>query len=93
MHFMERLPIYGSVFRIFEDNYFQWMDGNLDGRLWRGMEGPVIDFIAYPGVQSWWKTRKHWYSEDFQIFIDSKIGDKAAKELYPENGSEIKTQS
>jgi len=81
----------GGVFRVFEDNYFQWMDGNLDKRLWSGMEAPVIDQIAYPGCQSWWKTRKHWYSEDFQIFVDSKIGDKAAKAIYPENGSEINT--
>ena len=81
----------GSLFHVLEDSYFQWMDGNLDERLWRGMEASIIDVIASPGTQSWWKTRRHWYSEDFQIFVDSKIGDKAAKAIYPENGSEINT--
>ena len=72
----------GGLFRILEDTYFQWIDGNLDARIWRGMETIILDIVANPGVQSWWKSRNHWYSDEFQIIVDAKIGDKSAIYLY-----------
>ena len=73
---------FGGLFRVFEDTYFQWIDGNLDARTWRGIERTILDLIANPGAQSWWKSRNHWHSEEFQIFVDAKIGDKSAIYLY-----------
>ena len=72
----------GGLFRILEDTYFQWIDGNLDARIWRGMETIILDIVANPGVQSWWKSRNHWYSDEFQIIVDAKIGDKSGIFLY-----------
>ena len=32
----------------------------------RGMtEAPMRDVNAYPGVQAWWRSRSHWFSEEF----------------------------
>jgi hypothetical protein len=41
--------------------------------LWGEIERTMSDFIAYPGVQEWWKTRKHWHTPDFGRVIDEII--------------------
>jgi hypothetical protein len=33
----------------------------------------MTDLIAYPGLQQWWKTRKHWHTEEFGHVIDAII--------------------
>ena len=50
-----------------------YLDGTLDARVWRGFERSLADIAAYPGFQSWWLTRKHWYSDEFRALLDSHI--------------------
>jgi hypothetical protein len=45
----------------------------LDKRLWRGYERTIADTVAYPGCQTWWATRKHWYTDEFCALIDGHI--------------------
>ena len=33
----------------------------------------MSDVIAYPGVQEWWKTRRHWHTEEFGRVVDAII--------------------
>jgi hypothetical protein len=40
------------LFRIYEDMYYQKLEGHLDPRIWRGFEAPMRDIIAYPGAQA-----------------------------------------
>src|SRR5262249_41013059 len=42
----------------------------LDPRVWRETEASLRDFIAYPGIQAWWRLRSHWFSEEFVKFVD-----------------------
>jgi hypothetical protein len=35
----------------------------------------MSDLIAYPGVQQWWETRRHWHTEEF----DHLVGELIAK--------------
>jgi len=62
----------GVLFRVFDEAFFQWKEGNLDGHVWHGFESPMADVLAYPGVREWWVTRSHWYSTPFQEFIRAK---------------------
>ena len=73
-----------QLFRMFEDQFFQQNEGHLDQRVWQGFEGPMNDMIAYPGVQDWWKTRCHWYSQEFQSFIAGKIEKARRPSMYGE---------
>ena len=59
-----------QLFHIFNEMYYQRLDGHLDPRVWRQVEGPLRDIIAYPGVQAWWRLRSHWFSEEFVKFVD-----------------------
>jgi hypothetical protein len=58
--------------------YFSYRDGILTSVLWGEIERTMSDFIAYPGVQQWWETRRHWHTEEFARVVDGIIakGDK-----------------
>lgn len=77
--------IVGYLFRIFEENFFLWKDGQLEKRIWHGYVSPIGDSLNYPGVQAWWGTRSHWYSLEFRDFIDLKIKESGEPNLYGEH--------
>ena len=57
------------LFRIYEDTYYQHREGHLDARIWEGFEAIMRDINAYPGIQAWWRSRSHWFSQQFRQFI------------------------
>jgi len=74
----------GHMFRLFEDEFLQWTEGDLDPRVWHGLEAPIDDILPFPGVQAWWKTRSHWYNEQFQSFIENNLSEQRAPTMYGE---------
>ncbi len=78
----------GFLFRVSEENFFQWKEGDLDAHLWRGYESPIEDILAYPGAREWWSTRSHWYSAPFGEFIQSKIALSSTPSMYREPAAE-----
>ena len=51
-----------GLFRIFEEMYYQRLDGHLDPRLWREIETPMRDVInKFPGIQAWWRLFSPWF--------------------------------
>ena len=65
-------------FKNFQAMFFSHRDGVLSASLWGEVERTMSDVIAYPGVQEWWETRRHWHTEEFARVIDAIIarGDK-----------------
>jgi hypothetical protein len=59
-----------QLFRNGEEMYYLQLEGHLDPRVWRGWEALVRDFSGYPGIQAWWRSRSHWFSEDFAKFVN-----------------------
>jgi hypothetical protein len=53
-----------QLFRNYEDAYYGQLEGHLDARVWHSWEAAMRDINAYPGVQAWWRSRSHWYSEE-----------------------------
>jgi hypothetical protein len=74
----------GYFFRSWENEFLQWKEGYLDPRVWRGLEAPIDDLTSLPGIRDWWKTRSHWYSEEFQALIEEKISEQRAPTMYGE---------
>lgn len=72
------------MFRIYEEMYFQKIERHLDHRVWQGFESPMRDLISYPGIQSWWRSRCHWFSLDFQRFIEGHLVQRRRPALYGE---------
>ena len=82
-----RFGAFGGRFLANSEGLFLYRsDLGLDPRLWRGVERRVADVVAHPGFQSWWETRRHWYCDAFQQFIDRLIGEQTAPSLYRDYG-------
>ena len=60
---------------------------SIDAVAWKTLEAPVDDLIAYVGIQTWWHTRRHWYSEPYQARIEEKIARRATPRLYDERAT------
>lgn len=71
-------------FRIYEDMYYQKLEGHLDRRVWRGFEAIMRDIIAYPGAQAWWPTRSHWFSREFAEYINGLARTAPPPSMYRE---------
>ena len=74
----------GYLFRVFEEAYFLWKEGNLDPHVWHGFESPVKEMLAYSGVRDWWSTRCHWYNQPFREFVYARVVESGAPKLYGE---------
>ena len=53
--------------------YFSHRDGVLTASSWGEIKRTIADFIAYPGLQQWWATRRHWHTVEFASVVDGII--------------------
>ena len=75
----------GNAFRIFDNLYNHYLEGFIDTDAWQSLEVPIDDLIAYPGIQAWWATRRHWYTERYRSRVDDKIHQAATPRMYGED--------
>jgi hypothetical protein len=64
---------FNRLINVFEGMYFSHCQGILTESSWRAVERTMGDLIAYPGVQQWWETRRHWHTEEFDRIVDTII--------------------
>ena len=62
-----------GIFRVFESLFIHYMDGNLDKEAFECYETVINDIAGYPGVQTWWEDRRHWFQKPYRVRIDEKI--------------------
>jgi hypothetical protein len=69
-----QFEVYLSVVtRSYEDGFYQYREGYMGEMLWQATVRSLSDMARNPGYVAWWQTRKHWYSNDFQAFVDGAI--------------------
>ena len=73
-----------QLFRAYEEAYYGHLEGDVDPRLWRGWEAAMRDVNGYPGVQAYWRSRSHWYSEEFAKYINQLQQTAKPPRLYRE---------
>jgi len=59
-----------QAFRNSEENFYLQMEGHVGRSIWRGWEKTIHDVMGYPGIQAWWATRSHLFSEEFAKLIN-----------------------
>jgi hypothetical protein len=64
-----RLHIF-ELFRQYQEIYYLRSEGGLGPRLWREFEAGMRDVNEWPGVQAWWRSRSHWFTEEFAKHVD-----------------------
>ena len=72
----------GRIFILSEGLYLFYLDGALASELWRTFEQTTADLAAYPGVQAWWATRKHWHTAKFRAVVDRMISEGSKPLVY-----------
>jgi len=70
------------VFRYWDGIHFHFLDGSLPTPYWQSIRRQMQDIVPYPGVQSWWQTRKHWYTDEFGILIASMMSNSQNVQAY-----------
>lgn len=60
-----------SLFRRFENVFFQYQTGMINEDFWTGHRDNILWFFHRPGMQVWWKDRKFAFSKGFREFLDS----------------------
>ena len=65
-----------------EGMFIYYRDGALDKTLWDEVERTLNDYFAYPGPREWWRTRKHWLTDEFRAVIDGIIARNPEPKMY-----------
>ena len=59
-----------QAFYIFQELYYQQLDGHLDERMWGTTLAAMRDFNGYPGVQAWWRSRSQYFNKEFANYVN-----------------------
>lgn len=64
------LAFTSTIFRYYESSRVQWLRGQLDDEHWHTIKQQATSLAGMPGIQAWWLVRRHWHSEDFQLWFE-----------------------
>ncbi len=68
--------------RVFHECFEQQYEGGVRQARWEGSQRATVDIMQTPGMQSLWSSRRHWFPDDFQIYMDNLI-ERSATEAKP----------
>ncbi|MDJ0787416.1 MAG: hypothetical protein QNK05_11455 [Myxococcota bacterium] len=78
-----------SLFRQFENIFYQHRRGLIDPVLWPGWRRIMLLYHARPGVQKWWSYRRNSFSDEFCEFLEHETLDRelpTVKEMVSRDG-------
>ncbi len=78
-----------TLFRSWEKLFHYHRAGELDDWSAEGVHQTLGDMTAYRGLQEYWGLRKHWYSTEFQEWVDAIISGGEQTDIYREKWSSI----
>lgn len=61
------------ITRSYDDAFYQYREGLIEERVWLAWARSIPDVVRSPGYAAWWQSRKHWYSDEFQSFVDELL--------------------
>ena len=76
------VSLISGFFRFFEAARLQSRHGQLDPQHWHYVEHQMRDLVRQPGVQMYWRMRKHWHSHEFCNWVDALPAEKLDHEFY-----------
>ena len=59
-----------QAFRLWEEAFYLYEDGRLDGKNWDGMNRQLASFLSTPGFSHVWKIRQQFYGSDFRAMVN-----------------------
>lgn len=72
------------VFISFQSYYLQWKKGVLEEVLWGTYKQAFVGLLQQKGQQEWWALRHHWFSQEFQDYVEQSVmNEKVSKPMHP----------
>ena len=62
-----------NLVRVYENAYLQNREQAVAADHWAGLTRMMIDVTAMPAFPIYWEDRKHWFSDDFRLHMDTEI--------------------
>jgi hypothetical protein len=77
------MAFHDLVFMSYQSFHLQWKRGTLDETLWETYKHAIIDLLQQKGQQGWWALRYHWFSPEFQDYVEQAMTTGLAKPMHP----------
>ena len=61
------------LLRAYENAYLQNREQAINLDHWAGLTRMMIDVCALPAFPNYWEDRKHWFSDGFQLHMNTEI--------------------
>ena len=68
---MRAVPVFFSVFNLFENAWFQQRHETLDPQQWQGWDLYIRSYYHRPGVKTWWSRRRAMFAAGFRDYLES----------------------
>ena len=71
-----------QLIRTLSENFEQQHEGAMREARWEAAQRAHLDVMQTPGMQMVWSSRRHWFPDDFQAYMDNII-ERSATEAKP----------
>ena len=71
-----------QILRTFNENFEQQHEGAVRKVRQEASQRAHLDVMQTPGMQAVWSSRRHWFPDDFQVYMDNVI-ERSATEAKP----------
>jgi len=62
-----------NCFFTWQNWFYQRHEGELDSGIWLGFSALLGDVFRTPGIQDFWKKRRHYFSEGFRDYLEKEL--------------------
>jgi hypothetical protein len=70
-----------SLFMTFEEMQMLMQRGRIEPGIWQAQDRLITEIIQLPGNQQWFATRRNWFSDGFQEYLDGLVGKIPMKDV------------
>ena len=69
------------MFQAWETMHILMRRGRIEPEIWEGQNRLMLEVVHLPGNQEWFATRRHWFGNEFQQFIDELVSQLPEREV------------
>ncbi len=68
------------IFQSFEAMHILMQRGRIEPEIWQGQQRILLEALNLPGLREWYATRRHWFGDDFQQYVEKLVGQLPGRE-------------
>ena len=72
-----------QAFTTYQSFFIQRQKGVVDEGYWTSYVQAIYDLMSSQGVREYWEFRHHWYTQEFQDYVNSVSSSEASHRMYP----------